>query len=214
MIAREGLSLILISVVISMLFFSITFLARAKAGLILASLSAVATLFLLYFFRDPERKIPIEPNLIVAPSDGRILAIESVSSNDFLGAAGKKISVFLSPLDVHIIRSPVAGRVECLNYQKGSFKAAYKEKASLENENLELGISSDNGKIILKQIAGFLARRIVCHAKQFDQISRGARLGIIKFGSRVELILPENVELKVNLKQRIRSGETIIGVLK
>lgn len=214
MIAKEGLSLVLISVVISLICFSITFLTKARIGLILASLSAVTTLFLLYFFRDPDRKVPSEPNLIVAPSDGRILAIESVSGNDFLNAAGKKVSVFLSPLDVHVIRSPVAGRVECLNYRKGSFKAAYKQKASLENENLELRISSDNGKIILKQIAGFLARRIVCHAQQFDQVSRGARLGIIKFGSRVELILPENVKLKISPRQKVKAGETIMGVLK
>jgi phosphatidylserine decarboxylase len=214
LIAKEGLSLILISVVISLIFFSVAFLTKLRLGLVLASLSAVVTLFLLYFFRDPERKIPQDPNLIVAPSDGRILTVESTPGNNFLNTAGKKVSVFLSPLDVHVIRSPIDGRVEFVNYQKGKFKAAYKDKASLENENLELGISAESRKIVLKQIAGFLARRIVCHAMESDRLARGARLGVIKFGSRVELILPENVELTISPKQRVKAGETIIGVLK
>lgn len=214
MIAREGLGLILISVAISIAFLLLAFLAKTRAGLVLASLCSLATLFLLYFFRDPERIIPGEPNLIVSPSDGRVLGIETIAKNDFLGTPGTKVSVFLSPLNVHVIRSPVEGVVQYSTYHQGSFKAAYKSEASVANENLELGLVASQGKIILKQIAGFLARRIVCQAKEFDQLSRGARLGVIKFGSRVELILPAGVEIKVSDEQKVRAGETVIGVLK
>ncbi|OGC92207.1 MAG: phosphatidylserine decarboxylase [candidate division Zixibacteria bacterium RBG_16_48_11] len=214
MIAKEGLGLILAGVVISILLFGLTLLTRNRAGLILASLSALATLFLLYFFRDPERIIPTGQNLIVSPADGRVLEIEPVAKNDFIGSAGTKISVFLSPLDVHVIRSPMEGKVEYAVYKKGSFKAAYKNEASLQNENLELGISASRSRLILRQIAGFLARRIACSARQCDQLARGARLGVIKFGSRVELILPVDVDLKISPQQKVRAGETIIGVFK
>ena len=214
MIAREGLGLILISVAISIAFLLLAFLAKTRAGLILASLCSLATLFLLYFFRDPERIIPPEPNLVVSPADGRVLGIEMIAKNDFLGTPGIRVSVFLSPLDVHVIRSPVEGVVQYANYHKGRFKAAYKSEASVANENLELGLVASQGKIILKQIAGFLARRIVCPVKEFDKLSRGARLGVIKFGSRVELILPAGVEIKVSNEQKVRAGETVIGVLK
>ena len=138
----------------------------------------------------------------------------SHDSNNFLGGQGIKVSVFLSPLDVHVIRSPVEGVVQYVAYHQGSFKAAYKSEASVANENLELGLVASQGKIILKQIAGFLARRIVCPVKEFDKLSRGARLGVIKFGSRVELILPASVEIKVSNEQKVRAGETVIGVLK
>ena len=214
MIAKEGLGLILTSVILSLMFFVLASMTKARLGVVLATLSAVATLFLLYFFRDPERKIPTGQNLIVSPADGRVLEIESVAKNDFIGTRGVKISVFLSPLDVHVIRSPMEGKVEYAVYKKGSFKAAYKNEASLQNENLELGISASRSRLILRQIAGFLARRIVCSARQCDQLARGARLGVIKFGSRVELILPADVDLKIARQQKIRAGETIIGVFK
>jgi phosphatidylserine decarboxylase len=214
LIAREGLGLILIFVAISIAFFLLTLLTKARVSLALASLFALGALFLLYFFRDPERIIPGEPNLIVSPSDGRVLGIEPVSKNNFLGGEGTKVSVFLSPLDVHVIRSPVEGVVQYAAYHQGSFKAAYKSEASVANENLELGLVASQGKIILRQIAGFLARRIVCPVKEFDKLSRGARLGVIKFGSRVELILPASVEIKVSDEQKVRAGETIMGVLK
>jgi len=214
LIAREGLGLILISVAISIAFLLLAFLAKARAGLVLASLCSLATLFLLYFFRDPERIIPGEPNLIVSPADGRVLGIEPAVQNNFLGGAGTRVSVFLTPLDVHVIRSPIEGMVQYVFYQKGSFKAAYKSEASIKNENLELGLVAREGRIVLRQIAGFLARRIVCQVKEFDQLSRGARLGVIKFGSRVELILPAGVEIKISKEQKVRAGKTVIGVLK
>lgn len=214
MIAREGLGLILISVALSLVCWLLALLIHTKVGLILASLFALSTLFLLFFFRDPERMTPSGPDLIVSPSDGRVVEIEPLTGHDFLGRAGRRISVFLSPLDVHVIRSPVEGQVLYSRYARGGFKAAYKREASQLNENLELGLVCGKGKLVLRQIAGFLARRIVCRAKETDHLSRGARLGIIKFGSRVELILPENVEISISKQQRVRAGETVIGVFR
>ena len=213
-IAREGLGLILVSVVISLVFWLLVLLTQDKMSLILANLFALSTLFLLFFFRDPERMIPSGPDLIVSPSDGRVIEIEPITEHDFLGSPGRRISVFLSPLDVHIIRSPMEGQVLYSRYARGGFKAAYKREASQQNENLELGLVCGKGKLVLRQIAGFLARRIVCRAQETDHLSRGARLGIIKFGSRVELILPENVEISIRREERVRAGETVIGVFR
>lgn len=206
--------MILVSVVASLVFFLLAVLTETRMSLILASLFAAVTLFLMFFFRDPRRVTPTDPGLIVSPSDGRVLTIASAGRNDFLNTVGQRVSVFLSPLDVHVIRSPVDGQVQYCRYERGGFKAAYKKESSLENENLELGLVNSQGKVVLRQIAGFLARRIVCQAQEQDRLTRGARLGIIKFGSRVELILPRNVEIKIQKRDRVRAGETVIGVFQ
>ncbi|MCI0531056.1 MAG: phosphatidylserine decarboxylase [candidate division Zixibacteria bacterium] len=211
MIAREGIGLILTFVILSVAALVLAMLFNARWGLIIASILALGSLFLIYFFRDPHREIPTDPKLILAPSDGRVLSIERLDRNDFLNSAARKISVFLSPLDVHVIRMPVSGSVSYSNYQKGSFKSAYRPEASAQNENLELGLVNRQGKIILRQIAGFLARRIVCHARPSDNLDMGSRLGIIKFGSRVELIVSDRVKIQVEPNQRLIGGETVMG---
>lgn len=185
-----------------------------QPALFLAVLLGGVLLFLLYFFRDPVRQTPSGPGLVVAPSDGRVLSLEKVMDSPYVGGAGLRISVFLSPLDVHIIRSPLEGVVDYASYHPGKFIAAYKNEASQNNERLEMGLSSQKGKVILKQIAGFLARRIVCHAVEKQPLARGERLGIIKFGSRVELVLPSNVEIKIREQELLKGGETVVGVFR
>jgi len=211
MVAREGLGLILTFVTLSLAALVMALAFNARWGLIIASILALGCLFLIYFFRDPRREIPGNPKLILSPSDGRVLSIDRLDWNDFLNSAAQKISVFLSPVDVHIIRMPVSASISYSKYQKGSFKAAYRPQASGQNENLELGLVSRQGKMILRQIAGFLARRIVCHARPSDNLDMGSRLGIIKFGSRVELIVPDKVAVKVKPNQRLIGGQTVIG---
>lgn len=169
-------------------------------------------LFFIFFFRDPERDIPGGEGLILSPADGKVICIKPSDSLDFVGGKGTLVSVFMSVFNVHVNRAPVSGFVRYLRYNPGKFFPAFKDKASLENEQTELGLENDHGKVILKQIAGVIARRIVCKVKSGDSVKAGERLGMIKFGSRVDLFLPENVEIRVKLKQKVKAGETIIGV--
>lgn len=170
-------------------------------------------LFFIFFFRDPARDVPVGEHLILSPADGKVICIKPFDSLDFVGGKGTLISVFMSVFNVHVNRAPVSGSVRYFRYNPGKFFPAFKDKASLENEQTELGLENDQGKMILKQIAGIMARRVVCRLKSGDSVKAGERFGMIKFGSRVDLFLPENVKIKVKLKQRVKAGETIIGVL-
>ncbi|NIM98915.1 MAG: phosphatidylserine decarboxylase family protein [candidate division Zixibacteria bacterium] len=172
----------------------------------------VVFLFFIFFFRDPKRDIPSGEDLILSPADGKVICIKPSDSLDFVGGKGTLISVFMSVFNVHVNRAPVSGCVRYFRYNPGKFFPAFKDKASLENEQTELGLENDQGKMILKQIAGIMARRIVCRLKSGDSVKAGERFGMIKFGSRVDLFLPENVKIKVKLNQKVKAGETIIGV--
>jgi phosphatidylserine decarboxylase len=166
---------------------------------------AVGCLFIL-FFRDPERKIPEGDNLIVSPADGKIVGISETNKQ-------LKISIFLSIFDVHINRIPVNGVVQRLTYKPGKFFSAFKQKASDLNERFEIEIKTDNHAIIMHQIAGVLARRVVCRLKKDQPVQKGKRFGLIRFGSRVDLFLPSSVRLEVRKGQRVTGGKTIIGRL-
>ncbi|HVP35939.1 MAG TPA: phosphatidylserine decarboxylase family protein [Terriglobales bacterium] len=209
--AKEGLEILFFSLILTVLFFVLSVITRNR---ILSSITVViliATLFVVFFFRDPERQIPEGVGIILSPADGRIVGISAFSKNEFLGSDGTKVAIFLSAFNVHINRNPVSGEVKYYKYIPGGFNAAFKEKASSENEQNELGLENDQVKLILKQIAGTIARRIICRIKEGDQVKIGERFGMIKFGSRVELFLPEKVKISVKLNQKVRAGETIIG---
>jgi phosphatidylserine decarboxylase len=180
----------------------------------LSLLFLLFSMFLAYFFRDPERIVPAGEDLILSAADGEVISIKPIHDVEFIGKEGTMISVFMSVFDVHVNRIPLSGRVDYGKYNKGKFLPAFEDNASLENEQNELGLDTTKGKIILKQIAGILARRIVCKIKPGDQVKTGRRFGMIKFGSRVDLFLPKNVEIKVKLNQKVKAGETIIGVFK
>jgi phosphatidylserine decarboxylase len=174
----------------------------------------LSTLAFLGFFRDPERIPPMGEGLILSPADGRVVKIKGVEKGRLFETAGTRISIFLSPLDVHVNRAPVQGRVEEVQYQKGRFFAAYKEEASQSNEQNALRIVDPEGRSLgVVQIAGVMARRIICYVKQGDALGRGQRFGLIMFGSRVDLYLPGGSRLEVVEGQRVRGGETIIGRL-
>ena len=160
------------------------------------------------FFRDPERKPPGGEGLILSPADGRIVKIRRAEGK----GTGAKLSIFLSPLDVHINRAPIEGAVEEVKYQKGRFFAAYKDEASKTNEQNVLKIvDSRRRSLTVVQVAGVLARRIMCYVKKSDSLQQGQRLGLIMFGSRVDLSLPEGAQIKVAEGERVKGGETIIG---
>lgn len=172
----------------------------------------IATLSIAGFFRDPERKIPTEEGIVVAAADGKVVSIAKVNHGSPFPGTSTRVSVFLSPLDVHINRVPVAGRVEEVRYRGGDFLAAYKEAASERNEQNALRIVDHEGRSFgVVQIAGAIARRIVCWARPGDRMARGERFGLIMFGSRTDIYLPSGCRLEIQEGQRVRGGETILA---
>jgi phosphatidylserine decarboxylase len=175
-----------------------------------AILMAIA-LGCLFFFRDPERIAPSLPGAIVAPADGRVMAVQEMV-DPFVGE-GVRISIFLSPLDVHVNRSPIGSLVTEVEYRPGRFLAAYRASASDANERCTLHLQGEAARVAVTQIAGVLARRIVCRVRPGDKLERGERFGLICFGSRTDLVVPRDAELRVRPGERVRGGESVIGVI-
>ena len=179
----------------------------------LAGVTGLLFLFVLNFFRDPERTIPNEAGVIVSPGDGKV--VEIIEEKDaLLDEPYRRISIFLNVFNVHVQRTPVGGRIERVQYNKGKFLNAASHKASLDNEQNSMIIHTGKEKVLVKQIAGLIARRIVCWAKEGDNYSLGQRFGLIRFGSRVDLFLPLSAEVKVSLGDHVAGGSSIIGYLK
>ena len=173
-------------------------------------LSAFLVIFTLNFFRDPERTVPNKSNIVVSPADGRILFVKDILDDKFLNSKAKLVSIFMSPLNVHVNRIPITGKVEYVKYIQGEYLAAFEDKASERNERNEIGITSPAGKVLFTQIAGFVARRIVSDLKVGDSVNIGNRFGMIKFGSRVDIIVPEQWQVKVKKDDNVTAGETIL----
>ena len=204
-IAREGYPLIASAAVLSIL-------ALAAGWIAPAVLLGVLTLAIAGFFRDPERTPPAGEGLIVSPADGKVVSLTSVQGGSAFSGAATRVSIFLSPLDVHINRMPVEGRIEEVKYQPGKFLAAYKEEASKRNEQNALSIVDGKGrKLGVVQIAGVLARRIVCRVHSGDWLARGERFGLIMFGSRTDTYLPNGCRVEISEGQRVKGGETVLG---
>ena len=183
-----------------------------------AILGIIIILFTLWFFRDPQRIIPSsaisDPSIIIAPADGKIVEIIEMEEKEFFKGKARQISIFLSPLDVHVNRSPVSGTVDFYRYMQGDYMVAWHPKASELNEQSRIGVQNQFGKVFFKQITGVLARRIVCTVKQGDVLETGEQIGMMKFGSRMDIILPLDAEILVHKDERTRGGETIIARLK
>jgi phosphatidylserine decarboxylase len=181
----------------------------------LSGLFVAATAFVLWFFRNPERKIPEDSNSIVSPADGTVIKIEEVDENDMLHGRYKKISIFMSVFNVHVNRIPCSGRVKEIRYRQGKFLVASLDKASEFNEsNAVLLETADKKEILTIQIAGLVARRIVCWIKKGMRATKGERFGLIRFGSRLEVLMPLETTISVKVGDRVRAGETEIGNLK
>lgn len=177
--------------------------------LALASVLLLLAAFMAYFFRDPQRSVPTEAGLVVSPADGKVTRVEKLSGEG--EDSPTVVSIFLSPFDVHVNRAPIAGRVIDVTYTKGRFIAATSDNASLVNEQNALTIKGERMTVVCKQIAGVLARRIVCWSRPGESLELGERFGLIKFGSRTDLVLPKGVEVLVKVGQRVSGGVTIIG---
>ena len=169
---------------------------------------AALSFLILNFFRDPERAVPAEANVLVSPADGLIVQL---AEEEFEGRPVRRLSIFMSPLDVHVNRVPIAGNITAINYKKGSFRVASQDLASIENEQNVFTVEGEQGVVVVKQIAGVLARRIVFWRRIGDSLARGERVGMIKFGSRVDVLVAPTVEWRVKVGDRVRAGSSILG---
>jgi phosphatidylserine decarboxylase len=170
-------------------------------------------LFTVYFFRDPERVAPAGANLVLSPADGTVIGINEVDEQTFIHGRAIQICIFMSPLNVHVNRNPVTGIVRYMKHLPGEYFAAFEDKASLRNEQTHIGIETPHGRVFFKQIAGFIARRIVCPLKDGDSVTAGKRFGMIKFGSRVDVFVPASATINVRLQQKTAAGETVVATV-
>ncbi len=206
-IERDGFVFILPTLGVTTLLFALRFPALGTVVLLLAA-------FVVYFFRDPEREIPQGERLILAPADGRIVAVKPFP--DWKGPFGEpltRVSIFLSVLDVHVNRAPIKAVVNTVTHSSGRFLAAWGEAASTENEQTLIHFASPDGDVWVKQIAGLIARRVVCRLQSGQKVSAGERIGLIRFGSRVDCIVPSTAELKVRRGQVVKGGTSVLGRL-
>jgi phosphatidylserine decarboxylase len=174
----------------------------------LAVVFVLLGLFVLYFFRDPEREIPKDPDAVVSPADGRVMV---VTSEELEGRPGQRVSIFLSIFDVHVNRAPVSGTISALDYRRGRFHGALFERASAENEQNIIHMQTPRGEVVFKQIAGLIARRILFWKQRGDSVEIGDRVGMIRFGSRVDVWLPEGAKIAVSPGDTVRGGASILA---
>jgi phosphatidylserine decarboxylase len=190
------------------------FIPNPFAKYTLITLACVAFLLSLNFFRDPDRLTPSGNDNIISPADGTVVAVKEVAEGVYLKGDAMQISIFMSPFNVHVNRIPISGKVAYFDHVKGKYFAAFEDKASLDNEQTHIGIDNGRFKVFFKQIAGFIARRIVCTLKVGDDVIAGKRFGMIKFGSRVDVFVPKNSDIKVSIGEKMVAGETILAVVR
>ena len=204
-IAAPGYPLILAGVVL-------IFLGVIGGWPYLTVLGLLGSGFFAYFFRDPEREIPSEPGLVVSPADGKVVRVDEVEEPEFRPGPARRVAIFMNIFDVHVNRSPVAGVVKEMRHQAGEYKAAFRPDAARRNEQQALMLESEAGRrVLVVQIAGLLARRIIPYVKPGQQLARGERVGMICFGSRVDLYLPPDGDIQVKVGDRLKAGSSIIG---
>jgi len=176
-----------------------------------AVLVTLLALFTVWFFRDPRRPVPDGPGLVLAPGEGRVILVDEADEPTFFGGKARKISIFLSVFDVHVQRAPATGTVTHRAYRPGTYSVAWLDKASDDNEQASLGLETPHGKVLVRQIAGLVARRIVTDPREGEQVERGQRIGLIRFGSRVDLFLPLDWEVTCAVGDRARVGVTVLA---
>ncbi len=206
-IAQEGYPFIIFSLVITVLisFFGICWLIILMVAL---------TLFVVWFFRNPERYFQDEEKLVISPADGKVVKIDDVEITGTIAGKYKKISIFMNVFNVHVNRVPYSGQIETINYHEGKFLSANLDKASVDNERNEVMIRTEDGRVLWAvQIAGLIARRIVCWINVGTAVKKGERFGLIRFGSRVDVYLPEDSKVSVKLGDKVKAGETPLGYL-
>jgi phosphatidylserine decarboxylase len=193
--------------------FGLPVLAAGAAALLLhwtapGALLVALALFVFSFFRDPRRVIPAEAGAVVSPADGRVVV---VTEEEFEGQAGKRISIFLAVWNVHVNRAPVAGEIARVEYRPGKFYGAMRARASFENEQNVIHMKTPDGAMVFKQIAGWIARRVICWKKPGETVARGERIGLVRFGSRVDVWLPGNAEILVKPGDTVSGGSSVLA---
>ncbi|MGK9477354.1 phosphatidylserine decarboxylase family protein [Melioribacter sp. OK-6-Me] len=211
MITKYGLNTFILMAIISLLLIIAGLFVNngwIKYGLIIFGLFFL--IFNLNFFRDPERTPPTRDDVVVSPADGKVLFVKEVYEKRFIESEAIQISIFMSPLDVHVNRIPIDGKVEYLNYVEGDYLMAFYDKSDSRNERTEIGIQSKYGKVLFTQVAGFIARRIIYEIKKGDTVKMGDRFGMIKFGSRSDIIVPKKLTPVVKPGDKVKAGESIL----
>jgi phosphatidylserine decarboxylase len=211
--AREGIPFILVATFVAVASYALALNRRSWPLWLLAFVLTLLALWVAYFFRDPERQGPRGDALVIAPADGRIVHVTEVDEPAYLGGRALRVSIFMNVFNVHVNRYPVTGTVEYLHYNPGRFLNAASEKSSLENEQMSVGIAHGATHVMMRQIAGLVARRIVTYSKVGDHARQGDRMGLIRFGSRVDVFLPPSARVQVRVGQPSQAGVTVLAEL-
>jgi phosphatidylserine decarboxylase len=211
--AREGYPFIGIATVLAVAAFALALARRSWSLWLLAIVITILALWVAYFFRDPERSGERGTHIVVAPADGKLIMITEVDEPAFVGGKATRLSIFMNVFNVHVNRYPVDGTVEYVHYNSGKFLNAAAEKSSIENEQSSVGIDTGTHRILVRQIAGLIARRIVTYSQKGQQVKQGDRMGLIRFGSRVDVFLPTKSRLRVQLGALTTAGTTVLAEL-
>ncbi len=206
-IVKDGYPFIIAAVIL-------TLLVLYFFGVSVAIIPGVLAAFFIYFFRNPSRSMPYDPNILYSPADGTVMAVEDIFDDEYLNEPATKVTVFLSVFNVHVNRSPIDGEIKYQRYTCGQFVPAYKKSASFENERHAIGLDNGRMRILVTQVAGLLARRIVSWVTLGHQMKQGECYGMIKFGSSTELVVPKNVEITVKKGDTVVGGITVMGRIK
>ena len=211
--AREGLIFIAIAALIAAGTFALALNRRSWPLWLLAFALTIVALWVAYFFRDPERTGERSEQVVIAPADGKVVLIQEVDEPAFMGGRAQRISIFMNVFNVHVNRYPVGGTVRYVHYNPGKFLNAAAEKSSLENEQMSVGLETRTGRVLVRQIAGLIARRIITYSTVGEQVEQGARMGLIRFGSRVDVFLPLDATVRVKIGDLPIAGSTVIAEL-
>jgi phosphatidylserine decarboxylase len=211
--AREGLLFIAIAALVAAGTFALALNRRSWPLWLLAFLLTIVALWVAYFFRDPERTGERGDRVVIAPADGKVVLIQDVDEPAFMGGRSKRISIFMNVFNVHVNRYPVSGTVKYVKYNPGKFLNAAVEKSSMENEQMSVGIETGGVRVLVRQIAGLIARRIVTYSKEGDQVEQAQRMGLIRFGSRVDVFLPVDAVVRAKIGDMTIAGTSVIAEL-
>jgi phosphatidylserine decarboxylase len=212
-VAREGVVIIATAGVLTVAAILLAIRSTSPAWWVLAVVLSALSLWTVWFFRDPERQGERGPSLVIAPADGKVIMVTDVDEPAFLHGRATRISIFMNIFNVHVNRYPVSGTVKFVHYNRGKFMHAAAEKSSLENEQMSVGIERGTTRVLVRQIAGLLARRVVTYSREGEQVEQGERMGIIRFGSRVDIFLPSPATVSVTPGQLTVAGITVLGTL-
>ena len=216
-IHREGVSILLSTLVVLLLghFLLLKYYPTGyRAYLLFTVVSTLLYVWLIYFFRDPQRTIVMQEKMVLAPADGKIVAIQEVTEDEYLHDRRIQVSIYMSPLNVHVNRNPITGIIKFFKYHPGKYLVAWHPKSSTKNERTTTVVENEQGvPILFRQIAGFLARRIKFYPQEGDQVQQGSEFGFIKLGSRVDVFLPLDAQLKVSMGEKVKGGISVIAAL-